>query len=159
MHRDRSVQSFTLVAATVGAAIVHPWSRQSVAQSTPPEGRLLGIREATSSTVSIKVWNPNGSLRRTSLPWDKDSVAVRGAVGGNVTFMLDGQRDGHEARWDQARRRWTLDGRECVAEQFRRLHAASRNRIRQDGQRRHHRRRCVAAPSSPSPATFALSGQ
>ena len=49
-------------------------------------------RRATSSTVSIKAWNPTGSIR--FIAWDRDSVVVRGRVGHSVTFMLSGQGEG-----------------------------------------------------------------
>lgn len=61
------------------------------AQTPSSDGRVLGARR-TSPTVSIKAWNPTGSIRFVG--WDKDSVVVRGTVGRNVNFQLTGQGEG-----------------------------------------------------------------
>jgi hypothetical protein len=51
----------------------------------PAEGRLLAAR-AVEPTVSIKAYNPVGSIRL--IGWDKDSVVVRGTVGRNMGLVL-----------------------------------------------------------------------
>jgi Uncharacterized conserved protein len=68
------------------------------------QSRLLGARRV-SPTVTIKSWNPVGSMR--VIGWDKDSVVVRGTVGSNMTFMFNGDNDGMKLGADE---HWS-DGR------------------------------------------------
>lgn len=79
---------FVVRLAALSLAIVG--AREVRAQRSGSEGRLLGARQ-TSPTVSIKAWNPTGSIR--FIGWDKDSVVVRGSVGRNVRLDLSGQRE------------------------------------------------------------------
>lgn len=72
--------------------------------SLDAQGRLLGARRV-SPTVSIKSWNPVGSMR--VIGWDKDSVVVRGSVGRNMTFIFggggDGMKLGTDGHWNDDR--------------------------------------------------------
>ena len=72
-------------------ALVLVSAQQLYAQRSRGEGRLLGARR-TSPTVNIKAWNPTGSIRFVG--WDKDSVVMRGTVGGNVKPEFAGDGDG-----------------------------------------------------------------
>src|SRR3954454_9007481 len=75
-------------AQRVAVAALLVVARGAGAQSSNADGPLLGARPA-SSTVSIKAWNPAGSIR--FIGWDKDSVVVRGRAGRGVQFMLSGE--------------------------------------------------------------------
>jgi hypothetical protein len=88
MPRKRQVplvRGTVLVVAMLCARRAFAQTRRGV------DGPVLGARQ-TSPTVSIKAWNPTGSIRFVA--WDKDSVVVHGAVGRNVKFELSGQGEG-----------------------------------------------------------------
>jgi hypothetical protein len=75
----------------LAVALVMVCAQQVHAQGTGREGKLLGARR-TSPTVNIKAWNPAGSIRFVG--WDKDSVVMRGTIGGNVEPEFAGEGDG-----------------------------------------------------------------
>ena len=84
MHRDltRYAAAFLLVIVSVN---------RLPGQDSRADGPILGAR-AASPTVSLKCWNPTGTIRFVG--WDKDSVVVRGALGHDMKFEMAGNGDG-----------------------------------------------------------------
>ncbi|HEY4306100.1 MAG TPA: DUF4097 family beta strand repeat-containing protein [Gemmatimonadaceae bacterium] len=75
--------------AVAVASVVGPLTEDNLrAQVATSDGPVLGARRA-SPTISIKAWNPAGSIR--FIGWDKDSVVMRGRVGHNVRLEFSGQ--------------------------------------------------------------------
>ena len=83
MRRDSRLWQSVAAALTVVTVCAHDLD----AQASNRDGPLLGAR-AVLATVSIKAWNPTGSIRFVG--WDKDSVVVRGRVGRDAHFILSG---------------------------------------------------------------------